>query len=438
MPPERRKMHFEGSAYFEQKPAYAPALKPIVLLKKLFSALYNLLLQVVWSELVEGKQTDSGATAVLFLLLCVLSLIFYQFGDYQQPITIAFLLIWTIDRQIALHQFYIAAARSTIHLHGGEDWLVWDQQFPDGQHNHLKLNQTQIEQITVHRIAVRGGVFDDQLGLVWQVCLRLCDGTELLVDEQQQANTAFQVARSLAKRFNLPLTFQHSEGQGKFAAEPISGEAMPEGIAPQISAQISATLKTFPRTIQVQKNSQQWQICSRWRWTSGWLLIKQIVQKTGFLLFVLWMSNFLVRWGEFLHVLLIAPQGDSVFDLFSLLLPHWEWTNVLELGFALIVLLIQGAKLSFEEHLLLNRSSLSFYRNTKRLAQIPLAAIAATLFVKQPDPVLLILTPDRVVEVDGFQQDVEFRAVLLTLDQAIAELQSELQPELQSELQPED
>lgn len=83
MPPERQKMHLQGTAYFAQQPAYAPVLKPIVLLKKLFSALYDLLLQVVWSELIEGKQTDSFIASLLFLLLCILSLIFYQFGAYS-------------------------------------------------------------------------------------------------------------------------------------------------------------------------------------------------------------------------------------------------------------------------------------------------------------------------------------------------------------------
>ncbi len=433
MPP---KMHFQGSAYFAQPPAYAPLLKPIVLIKKGFSALYQLLLQVIWAELVKGKQTDSLLSALLFLLLCVCSLVVYRFGALQQPITIAFLLIWTIDRQIALYEFRYrfrsAGSRSIIHLHGSEHWLVWDQQLPDGQHNHLKLRQTEIEQITIHRSELYGGVFDDRLGVVWQINLRLCDASELLVDEQRQVSRALDIARSLAGQLHVPIAFKQSEGQGKLAWEPID-----EGMMRSRPADgLIEFSETFPKTIQVQRTAQQWQISSRWRWISGWLLIQQIGQRTGFLLFVLWMSNFMVYWGAFLHFLLIAPgESSSLFDLIGdligLLIPPWKWTIALELGFTLLVLLIQGARLSFEEHLLLNRNRLTFYRNTKPLAQISLDAIEATLWVKQPDPVLLIVMSDsvegdRVIEIDGLQREIEFRAMLIALDQGRAALQAEV------------
>jgi hypothetical protein len=428
--PKRSKIHFQGSAYFAQPPAYAPFLKPIVLLKKGFSALYNVLLQVMWSELIEGKQTNSTMAALLFLLLCVCSLVFYHFGAFRQPITIAFLLIWTIDRQIALHQFRMATSRSIIRLHGSGDWLVWDQQLPDGEHNHLKLKQAEIEQITMSRTEIDGGVFDDRLALVWQVNLRLCDATEIVVDEQLQASRALSVAQPLAAQLHVPLTFKQSEGQGKYAWEPLD-----ERVMQSRSPAGAIEAEPFPKTIQVQKTAHQWQISSRWRWISGWLLFKQVVQKTGFLLFVLWMSNFMVYWGAFLHSLLIAPEaGNSLIDRLSLLMPQWEWAIGLELGVTLLVLLIQGATLSFEEHLLLNRSHLTFYRNTKPLAQVPLEAIEATLFVKQPEPVLLIVTNDsrdpgtgdcpkreaishQVIEIDGLQREIEFRAMLLMLNQ---------------------
>jgi hypothetical protein len=46
------------------------------------------------------------------------------------------------------------------------------------------------------------------------------------------------------------------------------------------------------------------------------------------------------------------------------------------------------------------------------------------LFIQQPQPMILIVSGMKAIEIPGLQQEIEFRAMLLKLDDAIAQFQS--------------
>lgn len=406
---------FRGSAFWAKKPFYAPYVAPIVLIKKTFQMLYRLLLRLLWSDLAaENQALDPAMTALLSLVFCLLSLIAYFLAQHQQWIVMALLLIWFVDRQVAQHQFYRSSERIKLSLDSKKDWVIWHQQFPDEQLKHLKFEKAMIAQVQLERVAVYGGVLNEKVGTVWQIYLYLNDATTLLLDEKPKTIDALEIAESIAASFKVPVIVGHSEGQGKYADLPI-----------QLSTD-NQYLTPFPATIRVHQNQHQWHIYACWQWISTWLLVKQLARETGFFLFILFVGNFMVHFGQFLTNWLFIHDNIFVLasDLKAGLLPVWNWKTKLELGFVVTVLFIKGAQLSREEHLLINQANLRFLRNTQSIAQVPTRDITATLFLKSPHPALLIVTADQAIEVTELQRDVEFRAMLLALDESLTHLKS--------------
>ena len=408
-----------GSALWAKQPFYAPYVAPIVLIKKTFQMLYQLLLRLLWSDFAaENQVLDPAMTALLSLVFCLLSLISYFFAQHQSLVVITLLLVWFVDRQVAQHQFYYGSQRIELSLDSKKDWVIWHQQFPDGQLKHLKFQKALIAQVQLERVAVRGGAFREKVGTVWQIYLCLGDATKLLLDEKCKTIDAIQTAEPIAASFQVPVIVGHSEGQGKYADAPIQLSSATQYPFPYPTP--------FPTTIQVHQNRHQWHIYACWRWISTWLLVKQLARETGFFLFILFMGNLMVHFGQFLTDWMFSHKDILTlsFNLTAGLLPVWSWKTALELGFVVIVLLIKGAQLSREEHLLINQTDLRFLRNTQPIAQVSTRDVTATLFIQSPHPALLILTPDQVIEVNELQRDVEFRAMLLALDESLTHLKS--------------
>lgn len=71
-------MSFRGEITYLQKGFYASLIWPLVQVKKAFQLIYDLILKIVWSELIEGKKIDNElASLAIFLIFCLFSLVAY-------------------------------------------------------------------------------------------------------------------------------------------------------------------------------------------------------------------------------------------------------------------------------------------------------------------------------------------------------------------------
>jgi hypothetical protein len=399
---------FRGEVLAPSRSKYASFILPFVACKKFFQTLFRLSLGLLWSELIEGKTADSLLTIVTFLVFCILSLVFYYGRAYTGFFLLFFCLLWFIDCQIARQTVFSKhhVLATVVECRG--DWVLWQRQLVDGRTEYIKFPKTQVVQVSLVRTQVRGGAFQEILGIAWQVYLTLCDRSEWLVNETWDTTLAFEKANQLSEYFAVPAVVLASEGEGKYAAEPL---VLPSVIQ---DTQLCSTIRC-------QKSGQQWHIYSAWQASSTWQLGRQILQRFGFLLFAVIVANLMIQFGGLLHFSGSVWFNRSVTGTgLEALSFTVRWQAILELAVALGIMVYKGAQISREEHLYITPDKLTFFLNTQQIDQIETAQIESVLFLKQPLPSLLILTQDQAIEIRELQQPSEFRAMLLQLNEALS------------------
>lgn len=404
-----KSIKFHGEVFDLTHSSYAALILPFVALKRFLQTLYRLVLGQLWSELLEGKTADASFTLIVFLIFCALSLLSYY---CRAAIGVSFglgCLLWFVDYQLAKAQFARGQRSLLTTLEGRGDWVVWQRQTSANATEHNKFQATAVAQISLIRTQVRGGAFQAVLGIGWQVYLTLWDRTELLVHETPDSTIAFAQANQLSHYFAVPVLVLNSEGLGRYAAEPLNLQ----GIAQRTQA---------CSTIHCQKTLQQWHIYSQWRLSSSWRLFKQILRQFGFLLFAIIVANLMIQFGGLLHVLIFAWFNPQIVMQMSWLHAGLRWQTMLELGLALGMMIVQGARLSREEHIYITPDHLIFFLDTQKIDQLATPAIDSILFLKQPFPSVLILAGDQALELRGLQHETEFRIMVAQLHEAIVNL----------------
>lgn len=406
-----------GSLLRSIRGPYAALILPVVALRKVFRLWYELIVHLMWSELIEGKPAESELLTLLaFLVLCLLSLLSFYLRAYNSLILIGCFLLWFIDYQLAKGQFLRGRAGASVSLVCRGDWVLWQRQAEDGSSDYSKFARVEVAQLSVQRTSVRGGAFRDVLGSVWQVYVERQDHSRLLFHESRSLIDALNQAKLVARAFAVPVVLLDSEGCGPYAAAALgySGRSADPTLAD--------IPNPIPNTIQCHSSPQQWHIYSQWRLSSTGHLLRQLAQRCGFLFFTLLVANLMLIWGGLLHGWGAFVLGFSDVWIISLAAPLVRWRMFLGLGLAASVLLIQAARLSREEHLYITRDTLTFCLNNKRIAQVPTAAIEAVLFVRQPFPAVWVITPDQAIEIRELQQENEFQMLALQINHALAVL----------------
>ncbi|MFN9176854.1 MAG: hypothetical protein ACK58N_20695, partial [Synechocystis sp.] len=133
--------------------AYASAISPLVQLKRLFQALYDSLLKLMWRELLSGEVPTNEAANILaillFLLLCWVS---FTFRTASQAVVVAFFVFWLVDNLIAqqalrqgkyIYQVYLSQTPT------GD--LLWQLQLPGRLPRTIEFKPEQVRSIGVRR-----------------------------------------------------------------------------------------------------------------------------------------------------------------------------------------------------------------------------------------------------------------------------------------------
>ncbi|MFE4107396.1 hypothetical protein [Almyronema epifaneia] len=400
----------QGRLYQLERQPYAQFIWPLVQVKRVFQLAYDLLLGLMWDELVKGRRYSNTLTSLLLLLIfAVLSLLFYYLRDFDHWLFIGFGLLWWFDVGFAKQQYFCGQTYQQVAVaEKADDELEVVVQRRQQTAEQAKFRRSQVDYILIKRQQVRGGAFKETLTYIWQGNIVLRDRTQYLVFEKQSALTALKAARKLAHYLHdIPVIFAHSQGQSRYAAEPLTTQTR---LQPQQSA----------NTIHQRQQQQQWHIFVRWNLGSAWRMLKEALQQSGFLLFVVLTTKFMAQTGELLHQIWLQANSPVVIFLPSLRGLSPEWLDWLEVAIAFGLVLGKGLEISQEEHFYINAKRLSFCLNRRQMAQLKTAEVDTLLYLRSPEPMLLIADQTQAIEVKGLQTEAEFQTLLAQLEQAIA------------------
>lgn len=406
---------YHGTILYPQRSAYAIAITPLVQLKRLFQALYAMVLKLMWRELLTGQtptdETGNGLAILLFGLLCWLS---YVFRAVTQGALIAFFIFWFVDNLIAQQGLRTGRYIQQVSLEQtstGE--LRWQGQRPGRSPLIAEFKPEQVQSIWVQRREIRGGAFQDRLANVWQAQLLLFDGSAWIVEEDSNLETvraAIAIVRPVLGE--VPVKFEHSYGNGDLAFTPLDWEEL-------------MGLGALRQSVGRHYSPRKCHVFSRWQWRHGWRLIKHIVAESGFLLFVMVIAGMMTQIGSILEQVRQGFMGSSdyieISRVFGLAWPWQDWRLGCALLLAIAVMVYRGWQLSRVKHCLLDRHFLRASLDNRPLGKLPIHSIEAVLAIDAQPATVLILAQDGSVTLPAFPDLTDAQLYADYLNQAIAQ-----------------
>ncbi|WP_008314002.1 hypothetical protein [Leptolyngbya sp. PCC 6406] len=449
--------------YLEPTWGYRTVLWPVVQVKEVWEAAYKTLLWLLWANLIGQSLHGSLRVGLFFLGFCGFSVVVYGLQDYESQIFIAFLAVWGLDAGVSRWRYFQGAEAAWVYLEAGdlgksdpgqgtlETTKVHQALSPvpgDGASNwgdrplyycletyqnrliQGKFTAAQIATITVTYNEARGGPFQTHLGWVWRVSLTLRDQTDWLLGEETDLTVALRQAHQLAAQFFwVPIRIAASEGTGPYACtHPL--------------AQIMQRYRDHPPdTVRLRPTTLGYHLCNRWTWSSVGRFCRDLFQQSGFLLFVVLMTEVMELFGELLYGSARIYGNDAAMGVLLVqtvqtlgLSPRWhDWAEV---AIAMGLLLINGWHLSQNKHLLLDRHRVAFYLNRRLVAQLPTPDIHTLLVVHAPQPLVLIVArhramvkdrPTGAIAITGFQTLEDCRAAWVAIHDSLQKLQQNVQ-----------
>lgn len=410
-------MNFQGYIYYSQKSLYYWIIFPIAQAKRGFKEIYNFLGHILWSELMEGKTVEGElANIVIFILFCLLSLLLYYAKDSGRILLVVSIILWYIDSSLAKQQYLQTQDKLPTSLSFiSEDDLQWQITLPNREIIRSELNRFKIKNISITPRAVYGGAFQEKVGQVWQLEIYLYDRTNLVIHEEKTPLAAVQQGSILAKKLSVPVIFAGSEGIGDYAEVPLDLSSI-------------KVEKVRDRAIKVQKKLGKWHIYTKWQLANSGRFLKKVIKESGFLLFLILMTKLMVEFGAILYYLLLAFMGNKPDTLYysgigNSLTLDFDVMDAIEIAIALIVMFVQGWRISREKHLYINSQTFTFLINNQKQGQLFTQNIEAALFLPIPEPEILILARDRALTLADWQQEDELKVMLQAISEGIQECQ---------------
>ncbi|PSO47036.1 MAG: hypothetical protein BRC33_13860 [Cyanobacteria bacterium SW_9_44_58] len=247
----------------------------------------------MWRELLSGEKIEyEYVNLFLFIVFCILSLIFCYLRDYSEPILITFFILWFIDIAISKKQCQQSNAFSSVFITFRENTVQIITKSSQQDSIHLKYDQRQLASLAIAQSPIYSQSFQTVIGTLWQVIFYLADGTRIIIDEKSSPHKSLNQAKNIASKLAIPIYFLDSEGHGDYAASELPVEN-----------------QTPYHNINVTQQGQKWHIYSKWRLRDIWQLLKQILSQVGFILFVLIITSFMIKFGGILHSFLATYLG---------------------------------------------------------------------------------------------------------------------------------
>ncbi len=403
------KLIYQGQVFYPQKTTYALLIFPLVLLKQLFYALYQRLLKVLWLELIQGQEnTNELANLFLFILFLGLCWISYVTQGFLQGGLVLWAIAWYLDYGFAQKAYHQGKNTYPLPLtQTATQEFHWFFKVPHQPILQGHFNENQIKAIMITEREIRGGAFQSKLDQVWQAKWLLFDQSDWVITENSQLMTVLETAKNLQSQIPRPIIFAGSYGWGIYAEN-----AIPEGLlnAHQNPSNRGVTCHTTPR---------KWHIASAWRWTHSWQLLKQIIQQSGFLIFVLVVSSTMPIFGYIV---------DQFFQNWSdewENIPSWYWQNFLSLGLAIAWMVYRGWQLSRVKHCWVDVHFLRVSIDNHPLGKLLTEEIEGLLLLGETEPKLLIMGQQASIRLPAFPTDEDAVLYLTHLQTAVTNFQQQ-------------
>lgn len=399
-------------------------LWPLVALKQGFDALYQLLLSLIWSKLTGTTKMQISLQAGKFSLFFIaFSLAIFYLHAYEGGIFIAFVLIWWLDRLQAHWQYFKSPDRDRISLSITPEQGVYRLEPVRKTRSHpaiaRRFSLRQIRQVLIRHHIVRGGAFQSVLGEVWSVGVQLRDGGLLRVYESANPAIALRQARDLASKL-LPDTavkFDHSVGDSPYAMR-----------APHPQLVGRYTHRKIP-AFKTQLTPRGWQFWMRWSHLSMGTMLGQMMERAGFIIFVLLMTEVMENLGALLHGSALVYQDSEASRMLLVgAIQDWalspDWPDLAEGAIALGLVIAQGIAVTKPRSLLLTRRFVDYYRRHRRVARVPTSTLLPPLMIEGDMPMLLILGETTAIAFKGLVSEELRYGAWLHFQQGRAVLQA--------------
>ena len=318
------KLIFQGTTSYLSEHWYAKIISPLVEVKKLLQAIYEFLLQLIWSEFIYGKQLENEIESLLALIIfCLLSLVGYYLRDYIQIILIIFCLIWYLDCWFAKNKYLKNHHKVDIVIYEIDlNKIICCLSLPNNQTQSIFASSTleEVSHISINKSPLLGGACQEVLDKVWQIEIHLSNGKHFVIDENSIADESLVTAKKLAKYFKVDIIFSNSQGNNAYIEQELDQRILANLVNQNLGA------------IKYDKNLIKGHLYTQWRWSNTWKFLKILCEKAGFLLFIIIMSGFMIKLGGVLHHIIAVIRGKDDIIYFSSplewLIPNWNWRNI--------------------------------------------------------------------------------------------------------------
>ena len=413
---------YQGKVISLRTNPFSLLIFPFVHLKKLLKILYDALARLIWAELVRGeKQNNEIMNLIAFFAFCALAWGTYFLQNYTKVIFIISLMIWSIDWGFAITSYSHPKSQYAVKLLRTEGGLTLRSQSPQTARIDSEIALESLKNLYLQRIDLKGGAFGHAIGQPWQLHLTLKDGSDYLLDQHRDLSTILEKAQTLATILELPLIFVDSYGNSCYAAQPLAQFAI-------------ATQKPVP-SIQLRKSPKTWQVKTRWGWGNSWLMIQQIFKSSGFLLFLLFLSNFMVKLGEFINGFVAENQGqdrENLIDIAPSLTPQFDFWDGMDIFIVVAIILYNGWKFSQIKRVIVDRIFVKYLINRKTIERVRTEKVNALLLINAIDPELLVIASHKAISFGHFHRPIESVNFLESLAEAIQHFRPDLQEEEQA------
>ncbi|WP_150107025.1 hypothetical protein [Halothece sp. PCC 7418] len=370
--------------------------------------IYDFILESIWKELIFGKTIENEATnLILFLIFSLFSLAIFHLQAYRGLILALFFTLWLIDRAIAQNYYNKPKNKFLVALKITDDKLESRQYLPKGQTIDLEFDRARIKEVAIFPRTLYSDGFQAEIKQCWQVLIFLQDDTDLLVSEETTPEKALTKAKQLANLLEIPIIFLDSEGNHPYATN-----------------ELSPSTESNSNTIKVNSKSNKYHLYSQWRLRDSWQLLKQILVKSGFLIFVIIITNFMVRFGAIVDAFLtpfLSQQQTIIYwpSITQWFSPNFDLESYLEIGLAVGIIIFQGARMSRTQQIYLDQSLLKYYVGKQKQGQLKTPEIEAVILIPEPDLIVLVIAKNQALMIESLPNPDAHREIVAKLERTL-------------------
>lgn len=377
---------------------------PFVKMKAFIDEIYQGLLSMIWAELFknEANQFSELTHIIAFLVLSVLSMLFYHFEGLEDIIILTFLGLWLVDVYLAKSSQTNKYEQIVLEINNSD--LIWKSATPGARAVREEFKRAEITQISLVPTTYIGGAFGVVQAQVWRIFIVVHDADGYLIYEEKNFSSALKKARDLAHNFKVRLEIANSVGNGDYVAEKMS------------------TLSHYGQSNsgslwKVSKASTAVKIYKKFSFTLVKRIFKSVLTEAGVFLFMVIMAGVMVRFGMLLTFLIGPYLGlesptlvlyFSFTGVLSFFAPKIDYISLITLILSIAMLLYSGFQHAREHRITINQKRLQYYIKRQTITQLVTKDINQLILLKAPKPALLIVDhADKYIQIDKLEDEEE-------------------------------